>query len=224
MVGIDTAPASLIGHISTTQPITVSRTVNVVCPVIMSVNASGCFSCDQGATVTVFARSTCSSGGAVVTGVGFLVATTSVVLTTDIQRFDIRISATVASLDGTITLTSGSYSDTKAFSATLVHEDLVVQQNTTVVVTGTNTSGSGFLDFQSWFDSLSSWMRGLLVFGMVVGAIILAIIAFVILSKMWTAYSSYRLQNRYEKLDNDRKLKAIQKAQMRNLDLSDLDQ
>jgi len=224
LVGLDTAPGALLGHLSTSNPVVVRRQVNVVCPVITSANASGCFSCDQGATITIFAHSSCSSGGAVVTATGGItIATTSVVLQTTTTRIDIKINSGTASIFGILTLTSGQYSDQVQYEATLVAEDLVVINNDTVVNTGGNSTGSGFLDFQSWFDGLSSFFRGLLVVGMIIGAIILVIVGLVVGSKILNAYRAWSIQNKYEKLSQEQQEQALKKAAEKNLDYRDMD-
>lgn len=51
-------------RVSTSEPLTVTRIVNVVCPTIVSISvpASGCFQCSEGWSAVLIAKSTCSSG------------------------------------------------------------------------------------------------------------------------------------------------------------------
>lgn len=223
LVGVDQAPGAVVAILKSNGPIIISRTVNIVCPEILenSGNLTGCYSCDQGATIRIRARSRCSGGMAVVTTSGsYTVATTSIVLTTDYQEFSIRVTSGSNQNTGTITLTNGAYSDSETIEGELVAEDLIVNNNQTFT---NNTVNNGFNNFADWFSKLGDVFKGLLITGMVVGAVIASLIVAWLVYKGIQSFKAARLEARYQSLASDQRQKMIHKMEMRNLKPEDFD-
>jgi len=216
LVGLNSNPGSVIATLRTNQPVKVSRKVNIVCPEIYNATLDGCYSCDQGATITIFAKSRCSEGAALVQIDGtFTVGTTSVTLSTSPGIYTLRVTSASPSNQGTLRLSSGNYKAEIIVTGTLVHEDLVVNQNQTLSnVTGGQPT---FIDFQSWFDGLASWMKGLLVTGMVIAAIVAAIVIAVVIYKVVGSIRRARVESRYEKLQDDERARMVREMELNAL-------
>lgn len=102
-----TAPAALLVTIETISNITFSRVVNLVCPSLSFVNASGCYQCDIGVTLSFTGRSTCSPGFVAVTSAtpGIGVYTPALTLSTTESQYVVAITTNVASNNVCITFT-----------------------------------------------------------------------------------------------------------------------
>lgn len=222
LVGLDQAPGAVVMTVSSPNAITVSRTVNVVCPKITSANITGCFSCNQGATITVLARSQCSAGQALVIATGsYTVSTPSVVLQTTDSVITLRVTAGTANVIGDIKLVNGDYSDTITVQGVLVPDPLIVLSNQTF--TNTSATAQAMLDFGSWFNGLADWMKGLLLTGMIIAGIAAGIVILVVIIKVVKAVKQSNLEAKYERLTQQQQEAAIRKMQLSQLKTTDFD-
>jgi len=220
LVGLDQAPGAVIMTVATNQPLTLKRIVNLVCPKILSGNITGCYSCDQGATITLLAYSRCSSGQALVVATGsYIVSTPSVILGTSQDYIMIKVTSNSATVSGNIQLVNGDYSDTILIEGTLVPDPLIVINNQTF--SNTSSTAQAMLDFGSWFNGLAEWMKGLLVTGMTIAAIVAAIVIAVVIFKVVKAVKQSNLEAKYEKLTEQQQRSMIRKMQMSQLKDSD---
>lgn len=214
LVGLNSNPGSVIATIRTNRPVQVSRKVNIVCPEIYNATLDGCYSCDQGATITIIAKSRCSEGAALVTIDGtFTVGDTSVTLTTVPSTIMIRVTSSSKNNQGTLRLSSGNYHSEILVTGVLVYEDIIVNQNQTLSNTTGGTTPS-FVDFQSWFNNLAEWARGLLVTGMVIAAIAAAIVVAVIIYKVVASIKRARVEARYDKLQDDERARVVREMEL----------
>jgi hypothetical protein len=175
LVGLNVNPGALVLTISTNRALSFNRQVNVVCPKISAAVLSGCFSCSQGAVLTVTARSTCSAGAASVQIGQYTVNTPSVNLGTVDGQVLIHFASSVASVSSTIKLQSGPYSDEFSFSGTLQAPDLVSNATDDVQNNGVG-SIFGALDpskVNEWFQGLGETIKTIIIIAAVALAIIL---------------------------------------------------
>jgi len=192
MIGVDSNPGQILMTVASLRDVTLRKTVNIVCPKIVSGNISGCYSCDQGATVYITAHSRCSDGPVVVTSTGDCIVDTP---TVNIYVADtivtIRVSSSIPTPTCVISLTSTSFSDSISITGNLVRDNLIVVSNDTFSSNGTQGGpGIGLPDFADWFSGLADWAKGLLVTAIIVVSIIVGIIIF---RQIWKAYQSWKL-------------------------------
>jgi hypothetical protein len=201
LVGLNTDPGALLLTLQTPQGFSVQRRVNVVCPEVTKAVLSGCLSCDQSATLTITARSTCAEGMALVTATGTLtILTTSITLTDAPKEFNIRVHSAERENSGTLTLTSGPHSASIDYSGNLYPEELVVIVNGTFDVNN-DPDASGGVDISDWFSDLPNvWQIILGVLGAIV-AVAVAIVAIILIVKLVRFIKSNKVK--YEKLEDE---------------------
>jgi hypothetical protein len=214
LYGEDFAPSQILLTIATNRPVRMSRTVNIVCPVITSSNVSGCYLCAQGATVTLFAHSRCSAGAAVATSDNddVTISTPSVVLQTSDTPVAIRVNSATPNVEFTITLTSGGYSSSILVQGTLIQQALIGFVNGTFIHNSTSDS-LDLSGLSNWLLSLPEWARALIITAITVASIVGAIVLSCFAYKGFKSYKAAQRQAVYEKLEDKEQEQRLKKAQ-----------
>jgi len=156
-------PGSLVLTISTTSPITMTRTRTVVCPEGTFMQASGCYNCQTGATVMLSLRSKCSIGDAIITTdePTITIGTRTISLTNSLQPFSLTIytSKQVNSFNLKISGETDFIYVGVSFAAVQnisdVRNDTVVPPSSSSVSTA-SSAGSLYYDFGSWSGFIDS--------------------------------------------------------------------
>lgn len=103
------------------KPFTFQFLDEAICPEISKVTATGCFSCDEGAIVTVSSRSTCFAGVCrVVVPSNYISSTNTVYLTNSMSQLNFTLFSSTASNNMSITLSCKDKSASYSASFTLV--------------------------------------------------------------------------------------------------------
>jgi len=214
LVGLNSNPGAVLLTLRSDHPITITKTVNVVCPEILNATLEGCYSCDQSASIVVFARSRCSAGSALVTTDGtYNRLTPSLVLETEYQMHIVKVHSVIDINSGTLTLSSGSHSDSVLVEGTLVSEDLIVTPPGDFTNTTTDQGGGPLIPFADWFAGLSDLFKGLLVTGMIIGGIIFLIVVIYFMVKGGRALKRAKMSRRLEDMEDNQKEQLIKKME-----------
>lgn len=172
--------------LTTLSPFKVTVNQNVVCPELTLVNASGCYNCVQGIKVTISAKSTCSAGGVTITYSNMNVVTlftSSLILTTDYQNYDI-FGSTTQMENGFFVEICGASKCNKVnvvFQASAY--TVVTPDNNSTSPNGTVTSHSnnGLFHsigtfFEDIFKGIASWWNYLFLAVIVIVVIVLVVV------------------------------------------------
>lgn len=172
--GLNPFPGELLIQLTSLNPVTITRNINVVCPALNSFTVEGCHSCVQGAKLIIIAKSECSPGTVSVTATGNVeVNTPSIYLSTVAEEFIITLHAGERYISGTLTVSSDNYSDSIEFSGQLSDPTNVVDKNQTQ--SGDTDTGAFTLGAVSdWFNGLDDIAKGLLAGG--VPALVIALV------------------------------------------------
>lgn len=149
MSSILSSSAAVYVTLGCTNSITVTRTINVVCPVASYLNASGCYTCTMGSTVLISAKSVCSDGPVIVSASdpNIVVNTNVLILNSTLTTFVVQLQ-TPYSANSFYLILTGSGSNTSvlvSFTATLYNP---LGNNTGYNSSGgTNNTGTGGINF-----------------------------------------------------------------------------
>lgn len=195
LVGFDFSPSSLTIGVSTTSPVTMTFTNNVVCPKITFISSYGCSSCLRGVQVYVNIWSTCMAGmvSVVLKGPGTLSTTSvfagltsspvSATFYTDVEYGDYELSVVE---DHTIS--------TVKFSKYYPKEVLLQDGSFQSYVNETRIYNTN--DIAAWWNNLDLSIKIVIPFSAAVGIVIiisiLIVVAFTIF-KYWPRTSPYSM-------------------------------
>lgn len=181
LIGNDIAPGAIVFSLQTRIPVTIQKTVNVVCPDISSLYVSGCYLCIQSASFVFTAKSICSSGAATViliTTNNITVNTPFVQLSTIDSTFTVGFSSSDKYIQGKLQLKSGLKISEFYFHSVLNDPVGVVIPNMTIPPGFLDTGSSGWDSFTNWFNGLGGaweyvkWIVISIIIVVVVGGII----------------------------------------------------
>jgi hypothetical protein len=199
LTGDTVGQAPLQLTLNTAGALSLTVTASIVCPVVVSVNASGCFNCQTAASAVVQLTSTCSSGVCSVAADQpyILVATNAVPISTTPSFSTIFFETTQAANDFNLIVSCGHFNASIPVAFTAVAYVPVQQNNvTTTGGVGTSTSNSGGSVLGSilgWLDSVlngtAAWWN-YLVSAIVVVVVIVVLILTIPLIK--SAFSGLR--------------------------------
>jgi hypothetical protein len=134
-----TNPGAILATFSSVKPFNFTRTIDVVCPEIIELNATGCFNCDLGGQITVKALSKCKTGLVTVylDSPNARATTTSIPLTTEPEIFVINFLTGVSDNEYDLVLIGTKMNSSRHISFTAI-ENLTLRSDNT-----TNSSGVG---------------------------------------------------------------------------------
>jgi len=164
MISANSNPGAIELTISTSSPISLTRTKTAVCPVGSLVSASGCFSCSIGSSVIITAHSTCSVGVVQVTSDAsyVVVGTSTLQLTLTDSQFIIQISTSQQLNNFNLQLVSSisTYQIPVSFAA---QSNVSLRNDTYTSPNSNSTSGPDSalsIIFPSWSDFTSGLTGG----------------------------------------------------------------
>jgi len=181
----ETATNAILIRVQTNSPITLSRTLDIVCPKFSILSYAGCFTCSFGATVIIQARSTCLPGNALVyvpDTLNVSLSQNSLQLTADNQNFTIHFLASDRNVDFQLYLKANGGIENHNISMILLSSSELESMNDTLGHAAATSSGSGWDDFISsvgnFFSNIlfGNWWSSLLSTIMIV--IIACLIAY----------------------------------------------
>lgn len=182
-------PGAVLLTITTSSPISLTRTKTIVCPEGEFISGSGCYNCDIGSVLKIKARSTCSSG-LVRVETSTLSAITnlkSIMLLNSYSNFDIDITTSQAINQFDLLLIADQTTIRIPISFAAVEN--ITLRNDTINQVPTGSTGASAIVFPSWDNFLdhlvnnSNGYQWLYVIYVVI-AVILAIVILVFVLKL----------------------------------------
>jgi hypothetical protein len=166
-------PGAVLVTLSSLVNFNFTRTIDLVCPVVGSYNATGCYSCTSGAQVNVFVKSSCQDGAVSITTTdpNIHVTTTSLTISGVDKSYGIRFQTGVASNDFILTFTGSGGIATLRITFTAIENITINDGN------GTNSGGSGSGIGGINLRAPSSWLDWLIWSIIAAACIILLLLA-----------------------------------------------
>jgi hypothetical protein len=157
LTGIDSNPGAVQIFLTTPDSLKMQFTQTFVCPVLIDFSYSGCFSCFNGASLNILAKSSCDSGSVLLlltTSNRVSYYQSSIYLQTISTNFTIPIFSLDKNLEITVTLSYKSQS-VNLTKAGILDNPPKIQVNDINFTGSTSAPDPSNLSFSDWWNSLT---------------------------------------------------------------------